>query len=202
MAKDILKYPGWFYAFGISSGQMSMEEAKIEYQRIYHALRQRQRRLQHSEYKGYKFARTKLTPYSKIKTENQLLENLQHMVALAAGRQTTISGLKEYQKDVNDALDLYGAGGKSFHDMSPSEWTEFGAFMKRVHKANYDSERAVRMFRVAKAAGMTGASLFRDYGLWVQNEQALRDYAEKYDRPLGKRVSSQRIQEFLADKGY
>ena len=198
MAKDILKYPGWMYAYGISSGQLSMEEARIEYMRIYHALRERQRRIQKSEFAGTKFARTPLVPLSKIKSEAQFHEELQSMASKARGRQTSLSGLREYRKDVAEALDMYGESGKSFSDLTSAQWTEFGAYMKRIHQARFDSERAVRMFRIAKGAGMTGASLFRDYDYWTQHEADLKDYAAA-GHPLGGRVSSERIRNYLSN---
>ena len=76
MAKDILKYPGWMYAYGIASGQLSMKEARVEYQRVYHALRERQRRLQQSEFASTPFAKKTLTPLSKIKSEMRLTRSL------------------------------------------------------------------------------------------------------------------------------
>ena len=197
MAKDILRYPGWMYAYGISSGQLSMEEARIEYMRVYNALKERQRRLQKSEFSGSKFATTKLTPLSKIKSESQFAEELQSMVSMTRSRMTSVTGLREYQKDVAAALDLYGTEGKSFQDMTHSQWTEFGAFMKRIHQARYDSERAVKMFRIAKGAGMTGASLFRDYNYWHEHQKDLSDYAAA-GNPLGGRASSERIREYIS----
>lgn len=194
--KDILAYPGWMYAMGISQGKLSMEEARIEYMRIYKALRSRQKRLQQSEFAGSKFARKKIPKLSDIKTEAQFLESFQSLAAMARGRQTSISGLREFTKDVALALDKYGDFGKSFQDFSQAEWTEFGAYMKRVHKASFDSERAVRMFRLAKESGMTGASLFRDFQYWSQHEDDLKSYADE-GRPLGKRVSSERIRKYL-----
>lgn len=197
MAKDILKYPGWMYAYGISSGQLSMKEARIEYMRIYHSLKERQRRLRQSEYSGTKFARQQLTPLSKIKSESQFFEEIQSMASMARSRMTSVSGLREYQQDIAAALDLFGTEGKSFQDLTHSQWTEFGAFMKRVHQARYDSERAVKMFRIAKGAGMTGASLFRDYNYWQDHQKELSDYAAA-GNPLGGRASSERIRDYLS----
>lgn len=198
MAKDILKYPGWMYAYGIASGQLSMEEAKIEYQRVYHALRQRQRRLQKSEFAGTKFATKQLKPFSAIRTEREFVEEMQSLAAWARGRQTSISGLREYQRDVAAALDQYGQGGKSFQDFSQSNWQEFGAYMRRIHKSHFDSERAVAVFRIAKDAGMTGASLFKDYSYWKDNLQELKQYADQ-GRALGGRASSGRIRDYIAN---
>lgn len=197
MAKDILKYPGWMYGYGIASGQLSMEEAKIEYQRIYHALRQRQRRLLQSEFAGSKFATKQLTPFSAIKSERQFVEELQSLASWARGRQTSISGLREYRRDVAAALDQYGSDGKSFQDFTNSNWQEFGAFMKRIHKSKFDSERAVAVFRIAKDAGMTGASLYKDYDYWKEHQSELKNYAES-GRQLGGRASSQRIRDYIA----
>ena len=197
MAKDILKYPGWMYAYGISSGQLLMKEARIEYMRIYHSLKERQRRLRQSEYSGTKFARQQLTPLSKIKSESQFFEEIQSMASMARSRMTSVSGLREYQQDIAAALDLFGTEGKSFQDLTHSQWTEFGAFMKRVHQARYDSERAVKMFRIAKGAGMTGASLFRDYNYWQDHQKELSDYAAA-GNPLGGRASSERIRDYLS----
>lgn len=198
MAKDILKYPGWMYAYGISSGQLSMDDARVEYMRLYHALKERQRRIRKSEFAGTKFARTPLVPLSKIKSESQFHEELQSMASKARGRQTSLSGLKEYRKDVAAALDVYGAEGKSFSSLTSSQWTEFGAYMKRIHQARFDSERAVRMFRLAKGANMTAASLINDYDYWTRHEQDLLDYMNA-GNPLGGRVSSQRLREYLDD---
>ena len=197
--KDILAYPGWMYAMGLSQGKLTMEEAKIEYMRIYKALRSRQRRLQQSEFAGSKFARAKIPKLSDIKSEAQFVEKFQTLAAMARGRQTSISGLREFRKDVAEALDKYGEDGKSFMDFTAAEWTEFGAFMKRVHKANFDSERAVRMFRLAKSSGMTGASLFRDFNYWREHEDDLQEFASQ-GRPLGSRVSSERIRRYLSSK--
>lgn len=197
--KDILAYPGWMYSMGISQGKLSMEEARIEYMRIYKALRSRQRRMQQSEFAGSKFARMKLKPLSSIKTESQFVESLQSLAAMARGRQTSITGLREFRKDIAAALDVYGETGKSFQDFSAAEWTEFGAYMRRVHKASFDSERAVRLFRLAKSGGMTGASLYRDFHYWSQHEDDLKDFADE-GRPLGSRVSSERIRNYLSKK--
>lgn len=197
MAKDILRYPGWMYAYGIASKQLSMEEAKVEYQRIYHALRQRQRRLLKSEFAGSKFATKKLIPLKEIKTERQFLEQLQSLAGWARGRQTSISGLREYKKDVAEFLDTYGGeDGKSFKDFTAANWTEFGIYMRRVHKAQYDSEKAVAMFRVAKEAGMTGSSLYKDFSYWREHQDDLNEYIDK-GAPLGGRASSKRIRDYI-----
>ena len=198
MAKDILKYPGWMYAMGISQGKITMEEARIEYMRIYKALRSRQRRVQQSEFATSKFARTHIPKLSEIKTEAQFMDKFQSLAAMARGRQTSITGLREFTKDVAEALDNYGDDGKSFKDFTHAEWTEFGTFMKRVHKVNLDSDRAVRMYKIAKGAGMTGASFFKDYEYWKQNEDELIKYSQ--ERPLGSRVSSTRIREYIEAK--
>ena len=197
--KDILKYPGWMYSIGVAQGIISMEEARIEYKRIYKALRSRQRRMQQSEFAGSKFARMKLKPLSSIKTEAQFFDALQSLAALARSRQTSVSGLREFRRDVAETLDAFGDKGKSFNDFTAAEWTEFGAYMQRVHKAHFDSERAVRLFRLAKSAGMTGASLFKDFYYWSQHDTDLEEYANM-GRPLGSRVSSQRIRDYLKKK--
>ena len=197
MAKDILKYPGWMYAYGIASGQLSMKEARVEYKRVYHALRERQRRLQQSEFASTPFAKKQLIPLSKIKSERQLIEQLQSMAGYARGRMTSISGLREYRQDIADALDQYGEGGKSFEDMTRANWNEFGAYMKRIHKAHFDSERAVAIFRLAKDAGMTGASLYKDYSYWRDHSEDLEKYTAS-GRALGSRASSSRIRDYIA----
>lgn len=198
MAKDILKYPGWMYAYGIASGQLSMKEARIEYQRVYHALRERQRRLKQSkEWNKSQFATYKLTPLSGIKTEYQFLEKLQSMASWARSRRTTVKGLREYTEDVASFLDKYGEGGKSFQDFTKSNWHEFGAYMRRIHKANFDSERAIAVFRVAKDAGMTGASLYKDYSYWRDHVEDLEKYTAS-GRALGSRASSSRIRDYIA----
>ena len=200
MARDILRYPGWMYAYGIASGQLSMEEAKIEYQRIYHALRQRQRRLQSSsQWNKSQFATYKLTPLKGIKSEAQFLEKLQSMASWARSRRTTVKGLREYTEDVASFLNKYGENGKDFQDFTKSNWREFGSFMHRIHKAKLDSERAIAVFRVAKDAGMTEASLYKDYQYWKNHEQDLVDYTEA-GRALGGRASSERIRNYIEEK--
>lgn len=198
MAKDILKYPGWMYAYGIASGQLSMQEARVEYQRIYHALRERQRRLKKSkEWNKSQFADYKLTPLSGIKTESQFLEKLQSMASWARSRRTTVKGLREYTEDVASFLNKYGdENGKDFNDFTRSNWKEFGSFMHRIHKAKLDSERAIAVFRVAKDAGMTEASLFKDYQYWKEHQEDLMNYTEA-GRALGGRASSKRIRDYI-----
>ena len=198
MAKDILKYPGWMYAYGIASGQLSMQEARVEYKRIYHALRERQRRLKQSkEWNKSQFADYKLTPLSRVKTESQFLEKLQSMASWARSRRTTVEGLREYTEDVASFLNKYGdENGKDFHDFTHSNWKEFGSFMHRIHKAKLDSERAIAVFRVAKDAGMTEASLFKDYQYWKEHQEDLMNYTEA-GRALGGRASSKRIRDYI-----
>ena len=197
MAKDILRYPGWMYAYGISNGDISMDEAKIEYKRIYHALKERQRRLQQTEFSKSKFARTELKPLSKIKTESQFLEEIDRLASWARSRTTTVKGIREFNKDVAEVLDNYGDTGKSFADMTSAQWNQFGAFMKRVHKEKFDSEKAVRLFRIAIGSGVTGQSFTREYDYWKDHEEELREYYDK-GKPLGKRVSSERLRNTLA----
>ena len=198
MAKDILKYPGWMYAYGIASGQLSMKEARIEYMRIYHSLKERQRRLKQSEYAGSKFARKQLIPLSKIKSESQFIEEIQSLASMARSRMTSVTGIREYTHDVAAFLDVIGnMEGKSFKDFNHAQWHDFGEYMKRVHKAQYDSERAVKMFKIAKGAGMTGASLFRDYNYWQDHQKELQDYAAA-GNPLGGRASSERIRDYIS----
>ena len=196
MAKDILRYPGWMYSYGIASGQMSMDDAKIEYRRLYHALKMRQARLRESEFSGAKFAGIDLRPLRSIKSEADFLEQIQHMASWARSRLSTIKGWIEYRKDIASVLDQYGDGGKSFWDFTHGNWTEFGAYMKRIHRMHLDSERAVAVFRVAKDAGMTGASLFKDYRYWKDHTEELKDYAAA-GRALGGRASSERIRNYI-----
>lgn len=197
MAKDILRYPGWMYAYGISNGDISMDEAKIEYKRIYHALKERQRRLQQTEFSKSKFSRTELKPLSKIKTESQFLEEIDRLASWARSRITTVKGIREFNKDIAEVLDNYGDTGKSFADMTSAQWNQFGAFMKRVHKEKFDSEKAVRLFRIAIGSGVTGQSFTREYDYWKDHEQELKDYYDQ-GKPLGKRVSSERLRTTLA----
>lgn len=197
MAKDILKYPGWMYAYGISSGQLPMSEARVEYMRIYKALKSRQKRLQQSEFAGSKFARQKLVPLREIKTEAQFNEEIQSLASMARSRLTSISGLREYQEDIAIALNRIGGDGIDFNDLSASGWKEFGTYMKRVHQAQFDSERAVKMFRIAKEAGLSGGGLFKDYSYWLEHVEQLKDY-NVAGNPLGSRVSSKRLREYMS----
>ena len=68
--------------------------------------------------------------------------------------------------------------------------------MRRIHKAKMDSERAIAVFRVAKDAGMTESSLFKDYQYWKDHQQDLADYTEA-GRALGGRASSDRIRNYI-----
>ena len=69
--------------------------------------------------------------------------------------------------------------------------------MKRVHKEKFDSEKAVRLFRIAIGSGVTGQSFTREYDYWKDHEQELKDYYDQ-GKPLGKRVSSERLRSTLA----
>ena len=204
MAKpgSILKYPSWMYGYGLSSGQLTVEEAKIEYKRLYHALHERQRRMQKSpEWKSTPFATRPIKKLSELKTESQLREGLQILANKAQSRNTSIQGLTEMKEAASTWLNRYGEG-KSFDDMTSAQCREFGTFMRRVKESGFDSERAVAMFRMAKSAGMTGSSLWRDYQTWIdpKNEKSLQHYAEQQKRPLGGRVSSERLREHLGIK--
>ena len=194
-----LKYPAWMYGDGLSSGQMTIDEAKVEYQRLYRMLRERQRRMQKSpEWKSEPFATKPLKKLSQIKTEAQLRENLQILANKASSHNTSIKGREMLNVARVAWLDKYGEG-KSFGDFTKAQWKEFGTFMRRVKESGFDSERAVALFRLGKSAGMTGASMWRDYQTWLDpnNQQSLKEYAERINRPLGGRVSSERLREHL-----
>lgn len=196
MANDILKYPGWMYSYGIATGRLSMDEVKIEYQRLYHALRQRQRRMAGTEFEKSKFAKRSFVPYKQLRSESQMLEEIQSMASWARSRQSTVMGMREFQQDIESALGKYvPEHGKDFTDFTRSNWAEFGAFMHRIHKAKFDSDRALKVFTVAKKAGMTGASLKKDYDYWKNHTDELIWYTEDKGRPLGGRASSRRIRE-------
>lgn len=197
MAKDILKYPGWMYAYGISNGNLDFYEARKEYSRIYHALKERQRRLRGTEFAKSSFAQKKLIPLSQIKSQAQFIEAIDRLASLARSRLTSVSGIRAFNKEIAAALDKYGEEGKSYADFTQSQWTEFGEFMKQVHKDKYDSEQAVREFKIAKGSGFTGASFTRDYTYWKDHEEELRQYYELVDRPFGKRVAAENVRNWI-----
>lgn len=199
-AEAALRYPTYYYLpFNLLDNDiLTAEEQRAELARLLPIARKRQKRLQRSEFADTYSAKVKLPSLRELKTERAVSAALADVSLFIASRRSLVRGAREYQQDVQETLQ------ETFKDVAEVDftsedfnWKQFGRYMqqmKRLGKASEgaDSERAVKMFFIAKKVGLTPAGLRDNYDAFLQRQGELQ---QLYDNnPFGRRnVSGEKM---------
>ena len=192
-AESVLKYPGYYYLpFNLKDSDiLTPEEQLSELRRLLPIARKRQSRLQKSAYADTYAAKVQLPRIKNLRTSRDVSNALTEVANFIKSRRSLVTGAREYQQDVAETLQSTFAdvAEVDFTDES-FNWKQFGTFMqqmKRLGKAHegVDSERAVRMYFIARKVGLTPAGLRDNYEKFLERQAELR---ELYDNnPYGRR---------------
>ena len=203
-AEKVLKYPTYYYLpFNLLDGDiLTAEEQRAELKRLLPIARKRQKRLRESEFADTYSAKVQLPTLRELKTERSVSSALAEVSLFIGSRRSLVRGAREYQQDVKDTLEqtFKDVAEVDFSDES-FNWKQFGRYMqqmKRLGKASEgaDSERAVKMFFIAKKVGLTPAGLRDNYDKFLEQQSALQQLYE--NNPFGRRnVSGEKMHQRL-----
>lgn len=195
-AESVLKYPSFYYLpWQLLDGDvLSSGEQLAELKRLLPIARGRQRRLQRSEFAETYAATIDLPKLSSLRTPRDVSAALTDVANFIKSRRSLVRGAREYQQDVVDTLQ------STFADVAEVDftdenfnWRQFGQFMaqmKKLGKASEgaDSERAVRMYFIARGVGLTPAGLRDNYEQFLARQDELQQLYN--NNPYGRRNTS------------
>lgn len=180
-AESVLRYPSYYYLpFNlIESDALSAQEQLAELRRLLPTARKRQQRLRQSEFKDISTATMQLPRLKNLRTPREVSKALADVALFIKSRRSLVTGAREYQQDVIETLQetFSGVAEVDFTDKG-FNWKQFGRYMqqmKRLGKAHEgaDSERAVRMYFVARKIGLTPAGLRDNYDEFLARQDEL-----------------------------
>ena len=192
-AESVLKYPSYYYLpFNLlETDVFSTQEQLTELKRLLPIARKRQSRLRQSEFSDTYAATVKLPKLRELSTGRDVSKALADVAHFIKSRTSLVSGAREYREDVTETLQetFAGVAEVDFTDEG-FNWKAFGRFMqemKRQGKAHEgaDSERAVRMYFIARKVGLTPAGLRDNYEAFLERQSELRQLYEH--NPYGRR---------------
>ena len=192
-AESVLKYPSYYYLpFNLlETDTFSATEQYVELRRLLPIARKRQSRLRKSEFSDTYAATVKLPSLKELHTIRDVSKALADVAHFIKSRGSLVSGAREYRQEVTETLQetFADVAEVDFTDES-FNWKQFGRFMqemKRQGKAHEgaDSERAVRMFFIARKVGLTPAGLRDNYDAFLARQEELQQLYE--NNPYGRR---------------
>lgn len=195
-AESAFKYPTFYYqSFRLLDGDLLTErEQRKELSRLLSVARKRQARLRQTEFSESWAARTDLPRMKDLKSARDVSRALADVAMLIRSRRSTVGGARAYQAEVSETLQATFAEVAEVDFTAPDfNWKQFGAFMQQMKKSGKakegaDSERAVRMYFIARKIGLTPAGLRDNYEAFVERQQEMLQLYN--DNPYGRRNTS------------
>ena len=195
--EKVLHYPTYYYqSFRLLDGDLlTPKEQRQELRRLLAVANKRQKRLQASkEFSESYAARVRLPRMAELRTERDVSRALADVALFIRSRRSTIGGATAYQAEVRETLKI------TFADMPEVDfseegfnWEQFGRYMQQMKKAGKahegaDSEKAIRMYFIARKVGLTPAGLRDNYEKFLDRQDALLQLYN--DNPFGRRNTS------------
>ena len=161
----------WYYPEALKSGSLSVAEMREQYNYFRGVAMKRLKRLGESEFadsQSYLKNINQFKPLSKIETESELITRLYTVQKFLRSKGSTISGQKAIRKKAVEA-----AQEKGLDFINESNIAEFGQYMDYLRAkykgAQFDSERAMRLFVASKKKDVEPLEVAEDFEYWKKN---------------------------------
>ena len=178
----------WYYPEALKSGSLSVAEMREQYNYFRGVAMKRLKRLGVSEFadsQSYLKNIKQFKPLSRIETQSELEQRLYAVQKFLRSKGSTISGQKEIRKKAVEA-----ANEKGLDFINESNIAEFGQYMDYLRAkykgAQFDSERALRLFTSSKKKNVDPLEVAEDFEYWKKNVSYFEKVPKiKNDKPHG-----------------
>lgn len=195
-AEGAFAYPTYYYlSYRLLDGDLlTAHEQRAELSRLLSVARKRQARLRESEFKDSWAARVELPKMKNLKSERDVSRALADVALLIRSRRSTVGGARAYREEVSETLQETFADVSEVDFTAPDfNWKQFGKFMQEMKrsgkaKEGADSEKAVRMYFIARKIGLTPAGLRDNYDEFLQRQDEMLQLYN--DNPYGRHNTS------------
>ena len=176
----------WYYPEALKSGSLSVAEMREQYNYFRGVAMKRLNRLGESEFadsQAYLKNIKQFKPLSRIETQSELEQRLYSVQKFLRSKGSTISGQKAIRKRAVEA-----AQEKGLDFINESNIAEFGQYMDYLRAkykgAQFDSERAMRIFVASKKKDVEPVEVAEDFEYWKNNVSYLEKVRKiKDDKP-------------------
>ena len=176
----------WYYPEALKSGSLSVAEMREQYNYFRGVAMKRLNRLGESEFadsQAYLKNIKQFKPLSRIETQSELEQRLYSVQKFLRSKGSTISGQKAIRKKAVEA-----AQEKGLDFINESNIAEFGQYMDYLRAkykgAQFDSERAMRIFVASKKKDVEPMEVAEDFEYWKNNVSYLEKVRKiKDDKP-------------------
>lgn len=176
----------WYYPEALKSGTLTVEEMRKQYTYFRDIAMKRLKRLGESEFadsQSYLKNIKQFKPLSWIETQSELEQRLYTVQKFLRSKGSTISGQKEIRKKAVEA-----AQEKGLDFINESNIAEFGQYMDYLRAkykgAQFDSERAMRIFVASKKKDVEPMEVAEDFEYWKNNVSYLEKVRKIKDDKL------------------
>ena len=161
----------WYYPEALKSGILTVEEMKSQYSYLRTVAQKRLQRLGESEFsesQAYLKNIKTFKPIAQIETESELIMRLYSVRKFIESKGSTIKGQTEIRRKAVEA-----AQEKGLDWINEGNIAEFGQYMDYLRAkykgAQFDSERAMRLFVAAKKKDVDPLEVAQDFEYWKNN---------------------------------
>ena len=192
-----LSYPGYYYLpYNLLEGDiLTPEEQRAELKHLLRVARSRQAHLRKNpRFAESRAAREVLPKINELKTDRAISRALSDVAEFIRSRRSTVRGAKEYEEDIIETLSVTFEHDREVDFTDPSfNWDQFGRFMQQMKKAGKanegeDSQRAVKLYFLAKGVGLSLKGLRDNYDTFKQRQDEL--VYLYHNNPYGKRSTT------------
>ena len=176
----------WYYPEALKSGSLTVTEMREQYNYFRGVAMKRLKRLGESEFadsQAYLKNIKQFKPLSRIETQSELEQRLYSVQKFLRSKGSTIRGQKAIRKKAVEA-----AQEKGLDFINESNIAEFGQYMDYLRAkykgAQFDSERAMRIFVASKKKDVEPMEVVEDFEYWKNNVSYLEKVRKiKDDKP-------------------
>ena len=161
----------WYYPEALKSGSLSVAEMREQYNYFRGVAMKRLKRLGESEFadsQAYLKNIKQFKPLSQIESQQELEKRLYTVQKFLRSKGSTIKGQKAIRKKAVEA-----AQEKGLDFINESNIAEFGQYMDYLRAkykgAQFDSERAMRIFVASKKKDVKPMEVAEDFEYWKNN---------------------------------
>ncbi len=161
----------WYYPEALKSGSLSVAEMREQYNYFRGVAMKRLKRLGTSEFadsQSYLKNIKQFKPLSQIESQQELEKRLYTVQKFLRSKGSTIRGQKEIREKAVKA-----AQEKGLDFINESNIAEFGQYMEYLRAkykgAQFDSERAMRLFAASKKKDVEPLEVAEDFEYWKKN---------------------------------
>lgn len=178
----------WYYPEALKSGSLTVTEMREQYNYFRGVAMKRLKRLGESEFadsQSYLKNIKQFKPLSRIESQQELEKRLYTVQKFLRSKGSTIRGQEAIRKKAVEA-----AQEKGLDFINESNIAEFGQYMDYLRAkykgAQFDSERALRLFATSKKKDVDPLEVAEDFEYWKKNVSYFEKVPKiKNDKPHG-----------------